>query len=358
MVVYHGTTDRRARRICMEGFLPKKPSRRVWFAESRSYALNRARTQARRTRDRPVVLTCDVDLKQMRDQLGSKRIFHGNQVIAINAAVPVTVLRSYPSAEAPTSPAELAAWINSLLGLKHYKGVSRRHPGVDRLSRWVVNRLATQPRSKINRGELLQKARQWLPEFFEGVEIDPENLRVHRRSKDVKTIEVKAETAFAEDDKREDEALDCLVSPKPRRRIRGLSLLMELEDPDLFDWCVMHLDDRSMDVQVAALHTMLKCDDGDPEVIAPLSESEDKRIRAAAIAALAKHSGDDAIHWFELGLKDPCTCVRLETAALLSELDPEEYRSIFELALYDSNPHVAHLAEKLTAGKGYVKLRW
>ena len=38
MIVYHGTTARRARRICQEGFLPKKPSRRVWFAEGRTYA--------------------------------------------------------------------------------------------------------------------------------------------------------------------------------------------------------------------------------------------------------------------------------------------------------------------------------
>lgn len=44
MIVYHGTTSRRAQRICAEGFLPKKPSRCVWFAENRRYALGRAKT--------------------------------------------------------------------------------------------------------------------------------------------------------------------------------------------------------------------------------------------------------------------------------------------------------------------------
>ena len=66
MIVYHGTTSRRAHRICREGFLPKKPSRRVWFAESRRYALGRAKTQARRTRDSAVVLACEIDVDQIR----------------------------------------------------------------------------------------------------------------------------------------------------------------------------------------------------------------------------------------------------------------------------------------------------
>ena len=59
-MVYHGTTQNRARRICREGFLPKKPSRRVWFAESYGYALGRARTQAKRAKDHPAVLTCEL----------------------------------------------------------------------------------------------------------------------------------------------------------------------------------------------------------------------------------------------------------------------------------------------------------
>ncbi len=38
MVVYHGTTYRSAQRIYSLGFLPKKPSRLVWFAASLRYA--------------------------------------------------------------------------------------------------------------------------------------------------------------------------------------------------------------------------------------------------------------------------------------------------------------------------------
>lgn len=242
--------------------------------------------------------------------------------------------------------------MNHLLRLKPYKGVGRRH---DRLSRWVTHRLASQPRAKIHPSELVQLARQWLPEFFKGVEVDPERLHAHRR---VKTMDVEVETALIEADEREDEALDGLLASNPKRRIRGLKLLVEIEEPDLFDWCVMFLDDESTDVRVAALHTMLRCDEGDPEALVPLADSEDKRIRGAVIAALAKHSGENAPHWFEWGLKDPSAHVRLETAALLSRLDPVEHRAIFELALYDPNPEITGLAQKLTPGKGFSRIKW
>jgi hypothetical protein len=353
MIVYHGTSARRANRICAEGFVPKKPSRRVWFAESRGYASIRAKTQARRTRDRPVVLTCYLDLNTIRKRFGSRRVFHRSGVIAIDARVPVSVLRSHPGAgEAPTSPEELAAWVNQILGLKPYKGVNRSHPGIDRLSRWVVNRITSQPGSALRLKELLEVARRWLPDFFAGVEIDPETLRVYRR---VSTIEVEVEPPTEPLDAAEEEALECLVSEKPRRRVRGLRLLAEMEVPDLFDWCVMFLEEESVEVTVAALRAMVCCEEAAPEVIVPFADSTDKRVRAAATAALAKHGGKAASYWFERGLKDPEPCVRAETAALLGELHPALHKQIFELALFDPNPEVARRARKLTAGKGYPK---
>jgi HEAT repeat protein len=98
---------------------------------------------------------------------------------------------------------------------------------------------------------------------------------------------------------------------------------------------------------------MLRCRDADPEVIAPLAESQDKRLRAAAIAALAKHGGDEAAEWFERGLKDPEPCVRAETAALLSEIDLARHREIFELAFYDPNPEIRRRARDAAERKGY-----
>jgi len=353
MIVYHGTTERRARRICAEGFLPKKPSRRVWFADTRAYALRRARTQSRRTRDRAVVLTCEINLEQARKRFGRKRVFHGKGVIAINAGVPVTVLRSYPgSVDTPSSPEELAQWVNHVLGLKRHKGAGRRHPGILRLSSWVVNRLA-QTHGKIRVTELLGKARQWLPEFFEEYIIDPERLQAYRK---VRTVIVEAGISGAAP-LHETDALEGLESPKAERRIHGLSILAEIGDPDLFEWCVMCLEDKSVNVRVAALRTMLLCGEIDAAVVGPLAEFDNKRIRAAAVAVLAKHSGEDAPKWFRTGLTDPCPCVRVEIARILSELDPSEHKSIFSLALHDPNRDVAKRAERLTVGKGYTKWR-
>jgi hypothetical protein len=352
MIVYHGTTAYRARRIAAEGFLPRKPSRRVWFAEARAYALGRAKTQAKRARDTAVVLTCDIDLPQMRKVLGKRKVFHSGGVIAIKAPVPVNVLRSHPGypgyADQPSAPEDLAAWINDVLGLKPYKGVDKRHPGLDRLSRWVVNRMTSQPNSKIRPKQLLGMARRWLPEFFESVQIDLETMRARRS---VATIEVEVELPPEPADPREDQALDCLVSDKPARRARGLALLAELADPDLFDWCVMFLGDEA-EVKIAALHTMLSCDEVEAGVILPFASSEDKGIRAAATAALARHGGEGAADWFVQGLKDPEPCVRVETARQLDVLDPAEHKDVFELALCDPNPEIRRRADKLAVGKG------
>ena len=355
MILYHGTTARRAERIGREGFAAMKPSRRVWFAERRGYALGRAKTQARRRHDRPVVLVCDIDLSQIRTCLGPKRLTHRNGVVAVDGTVPISVLRSFPGHQTPASAHDLALWVSRILGLKPYRGPGQRHPGIVRLSRWVANRHASQPGSTISPGELLHMARQWLPEFFDGVQVDLERLKAHR---EFTTIEVKVEAPLAEAEPREEEALDCLDDAKPGKRVRGLSLLAELEDPDLFDWCVMFLEDEAPSVRVAALQTMARCEDGDPDVIEPFSDSPNKRIRGAAIAALARHSGADSPRWFERGLKDPSPCVRRRTAALLSRLDPAGHRKIFELALHDPNPDVARTARNLTAGKGYGKPRW
>ncbi len=350
MIVYHGTTKGRVRQITSQGFLPKKPSRRVWFAESRRYAQGRAKTQARRAHDRAVVLTCDINLERMRDMLGAHCIFHKNKIIAINGPVPAAVLRSHPHLGTPASPESLVIWVNRLLGLKPHKGPGKRHPGIIRLSEWVDNRKIRQPHTAIHPSELVQLARQWLPEFFKGIKIDPKNLKVHRIP-----TNIKVEDEPAKINPKEEEALKCILASNAKRRIRGLKLLAELNEPDLFDWCVMFLNDESIDVQVEALHTMLQCRDGDLPVIQPFAESENKRIRGAAIAALAKHSGKDAPQWFEFGLKDTYPVVRLETAALLPELDPVKYKEIFELALYDPNPKIRSLAKKLAAGKGFKK---
>ena len=355
MIVYHGTTAQRARRICEEGFLPRKPSRRVWFAESRAYALGRARTQARRTRDRPVVLACDLDVQWFRSRYGGKRVLHRNRVIAVDGPVPVTALRSRPFAGVPTSPDAIAAWVNGVLGLRPHKGVGRRHPGVLRLSEWVSKRLRSDSRTRVRPKELLEMARRFLGELLEGYEIDPGHVRAFRQAG---TIEVELDAEAIAPDPREAEALECLDSPTATRRVRGLELLARMGEPDLFEWCVTLLDDESPTVQLRALRMMLRCADGSPEAIEPLAASANKRTRAGALAALAHLGGEEAVPWFQRALKDPSPCVRVAAAHQLEHLDAARDRGVFELALYDPNPDVAGTARKLAAHKGYAKLKW
>jgi hypothetical protein len=242
--------------------------------------------------------------------------------------------------------------VNRILGVKPYKGVGRRHEGIIRLSRWVVNRMDSQPRGRISPGELLETARRFLPDVFENVRIEPGTLRAFPR---VHTVEVAVELPDDRVRDREARALELLVHDRPGRRAEGLRILAEIADPDLADWCAVCLEDESAEVRVAALGTMLECDEVDTALVEFLAECEERNVRAGALAVLAKHSGRSAARWFRRGLEDPETCVRLAVARMLPELDAARHRRVFELALHDPNPDVARRAWSLTAGKGYAK---
>lgn len=358
MIVYHGTSQRAARRIRMEGFLPRPPSSRVWFAQSRSYAKQRARTKGQRAHDRAVVLTCDIDVSQLRQRLGSTRVMHRGSIIAVSGPVPASVLRSHGWLGVASTPEELVHWVNGVLGVKPHKGVGKSHPGIQRLSRWVNNRLSANPAGRVNEQELLAVAQQFLQEFFEGKEVDFERLRVLPKAM-MPAEEEPGPVAWEEkEDAREVEALDCLTSDKVKRRMRGLVLLAELKDPDLFDWCAMFLEDSSLQVRVQALKAMRSCEEIEVEFIEPFADSAEKTIRAAAIQVLALCGGKEGPKWYWRGVTDPDPHVRLATVHHLDRLEPGEHKEIFEAALYDSHPEVAKIARKLTEGKGFSKAAW
>ena len=223
------------------------------------------------------------------------------------------------------------------------------------MSSWVVNRIAASPASTIRAAEMLGKARQWLPEFLEGVTIDPETL--HSRTA-LRCIQVQPDLDAISPDDREDEAVDCLQSEKAKRRVRGLKLLSDMADPDIFEWCLMMLEDASVDVRVAALKAMRRADEGSLEPFIPLAEHSDRRVRAEAIATATKFAGDEASTWFRRGLQDPSPCVRVEVARHLAELDPVAHRSLLELAVYDPNPAVAKAARGVIEHTGFAELVW
>jgi hypothetical protein len=344
MNFYHGTTLRNAIKIAEIGFLPRKGI--VWFTTSTHRAQRRAKQKARKTASSPFVFVCEIDVQELYNRLGKNLVMRSKGFLAIRGRVPPTVILN--------SPELITKWINQKRQGEPYETISPHHPGIDRLSRWVENRMNSGTGSTIRPKELSQKLQQWLPDFFRGVEIAPEDLGFDYSPE---LVDFEAKSLLEPVDSREENALDALTDAKPQRRIRGLKLLAQLEHEDLYDWCTLLFSDESVEVCIAALQTIIHCDDGDPEVILPFTESPNKRIRASAIAALAKHSVEDTPHWFERGLKDREACVRLETAALLPTLDAIKHRQIFELALYDPNPAVKNLAEKLTTGKGYADAR-
>ncbi len=352
MIVYHGTTIQRARRICREGLRPMPPSRRVWFAEDRKYAFQRARTWARRTSDRAIVLTADVDVGALRHELGGHRVMHRNQIIAIDGAVPASTLRWHPEVDLSATPEEVAEWVNEILGPRRLRRVTKAHPGVQRLSRWIDHQVGTRHRSELRWSEIRAMAEKWLPEHFLGVAID---LRRVRDNQLVGTVHVEVDRRRPKSDPRIPEALDLLADERAKRRARGIRLLAETQAPDLFDWCTLLLGDDAVTVQLAALEAMRACEDTQADVLEPLVGSDNKRIRAAALAALAVRGGEAALHWFQRGLKDPAPCVRLAVARQLHHLEASKHEALFELALTDPNPDVVRFARKLAADQPYAR---
>ncbi len=344
MNFYHGTTLRNAIRIAEMGFLPRKGI--VWFTTSKHRAQRRAKQKARKTASPPFVFTCEIEVQELYNRLGKNLVMRSRGFLAIRGRVPPRVILNLPEL--------IAQWVNQTLQRKSHEGISPCHPGIDRLSRWVENRTNSDTGGSLRPEELSQKLHQWLPDLFQGVGITPEDLRFDRFPE---PVEFETEPPSEQADPREENALENLAAAKPQRRIRGLKLLARFGNEDLYDWCILFLSDESLDVRIAALQTIVHCDDGDPEVLLPFTESQNKRIRASAIAALAKHSVEDAPRWFERGLKDREACVRLETAALLPTLDVIRHPAIFELALYDPNPEIKNLAQKITTGKGYTDAR-
>ena len=133
MLLHHGTTRRCAEQIAIKGFAPRKPSRRVWFAQSKGYALRRAKVKARRSHDRPVVLLCELDLGGTETQARQQA-----RGVTGRASSPSTAAcRSRCCATRPgcgtrhLSEPELAAWLNNVLGLKACRGIGRARSGTD-----------------------------------------------------------------------------------------------------------------------------------------------------------------------------------------------------------------------------------
>lgn len=349
MEFYHGTTLNSARGIIENGFRPRGGA--VWFTNNRSYAKNRAERKARRKNGRPVVIKTELNAEKLRTHLGPGKVQVRGGIIAVNEHLSAQLLQSNLF-ELLACPVALAQWINRQLGLYAHNGVSQNHWGIVRLAHWMNNRMQSGTGNRINRQEFFMKGKQWLPTFFDRIPFSPEVLPIQHLQND--TIEVtmlypdtqeepvqsvKVDTDYAK-------AVIDISHQNPKRRVRGLQSLEKIGTEDLFDWCVLHLEDESVDVVCNALRIMQRCDDGYTAPILTHAESKNKRIRASALAALAKHATDDAERWFERGLKDPEACVRMEVARLLPMLDKIEYRTLFDIARHDPNAAVKRSAKK------------
>ena len=205
--------------------------------------------------------------------------------------------------------------------------------------------------SRIDWYEFFEKGKQWLPVFFDQIPFSPERFPIQHLQNNTIAVRVCIETQErpsqpSKVDASYDKAITDMSHQNPKRRMRGLRSLEKLGTEELFDWCVLYLEDESVDVVCNALKIMCRCEDGYIAPILPYAESKNRRLRAGALAALAKHDLDDTERWFERGLKDPAACVRMEVAKLLPTLDRIAHQDLFDIARHDPNPVVKRLAKK------------
>ncbi|MXV74976.1 hypothetical protein F4Z99_11975 [Candidatus Poribacteria bacterium] len=317
MEFYHGTTLSSARGIIENGFRPRGGA--TWFTTNWNYAKNRAEQKARRKHGKPVVLKTDLEIEALRTHLGNGNVHaHGN-IIAVRERLSVQLLQSN-FFELLACPAALSQWVNHQLGLYSHNGVSQNHWGIVRLAHWMDNRMRSGTGKHIDRQEFLAKGKQWLPAFFDKIPFSPEGLPIQHLQKDTIAVRVLYTDPSEEPiqpskvDTRYLKAMADISNENPKRRMRGLQFLEKTGTEELFDWCALHLEDESIDVVCNALRIMCRCDEGYMAPILPHAESKNRRIRAGALAALAKHASDDVERWFERGLKDPAVCVRMAVA--------------------------------------------
>jgi isopropylmalate/homocitrate/citramalate synthase len=62
--------------------------------------------------------------------------------------------------------AGIAHWVNSHLGLDADKKIDKRHPGLAKIHKWVMEQYEQGRTTSISHDELLEKAKKYLPEYF------------------------------------------------------------------------------------------------------------------------------------------------------------------------------------------------
>jgi isopropylmalate/homocitrate/citramalate synthase len=62
--------------------------------------------------------------------------------------------------------AGIAHWVNSHLDLDADKKIDKRHPGLAKINKWVMEQYEQGRTTSISHGELLEKAKKYLPEYF------------------------------------------------------------------------------------------------------------------------------------------------------------------------------------------------
>jgi citrate (Re)-synthase len=110
--------------------------------------------------------------------------------------------------------AGIAMWVNGHYGLSGEKAVDKRHPGIAKIHKWVMEQYAQGRTTNISRDEMAEKVKKYLPEFMVS-DLDV----IKRRAKEIAVHLIEAvvvEEAFKRMRKKEmEKALQKLLDENP-----------------------------------------------------------------------------------------------------------------------------------------------
>ena len=188
IVVWHGTSQSRAKSILKEGFRPKVKKgeeRRIFFTQKPAVAREYARKRGKNESDGPAVIQCAINLNEYQDY--QRR---GEGVFAFKAErISSDVIRrvsghkreprkkpekrKYANVESSgvaltynSGPAAIAYWINNYLALNDHRRIPENHQAVEGIKQWLDEQIEQGMFGEAPHTEIREQVTTRLPEYL------------------------------------------------------------------------------------------------------------------------------------------------------------------------------------------------
>ncbi len=188
VVVWHGTSQTRARSILEEGFKPKLVKKgvahRIFFTQNIAVARGYARSRSKGESDRPAIVVCAIDLNEYNDYENRGQGIFAFKAECISNEVVISVIglkkqprekpekRKKPRVELTdvaltfnSGPASIAYWLNSCLKLSDTDRIPEDHEAVGKIREWLDDQVEDGSFGEVPHDVMLAQMGEHLPQY-------------------------------------------------------------------------------------------------------------------------------------------------------------------------------------------------